>query len=570
MKKNNFKKKALIVAIAPLMLSSLAYAELSTTATKTISDDIIQNIKVVTRGSDVLLWDQTLGTIDSSAPDQDFETAYDAYDSEVADDFVITDPGGWIINEVRTIGSHNDFDDGGDPPVITGQGGPTQSVHLTFYSDNAGLPGSAMPGCSFTNLTTDDQADGNGDPSGTLFTLIPGGCTLPPGSYWMGYQAQQDFATQNQHFAAGSSDTITANQAAYQNPGDGFGTGCTTFGALNSTCGLSATAGPMDLVFVMFGEILGMPEPDLALTKTNDTNGNPVTMGTNITYTLTLDNVGVSGASTNVVLTDTMPAGMGYVSASCDDGTSGVHNHPTITFNTNDIAFGASTVCTVVLTVNDFGEFINNATVTSDGDVDNTNDSATSTVTGPNEVDMSIVKTSDAGGQLAENATLIYTLAVTNNDLTDSGTNVVATDVLPAEVTYVSNDCGASVAGSTVTWNAGSVPANTTANCNITTTVTGFGTFGNTATVAGDDTDNTPDNNTSSVIVDGPIAVTGVDLVMSKTSDAVGVLALNDTVTYTLTVTNISVNDATSVTVSDALPAGLELCFKYLWRISCR
>lgn len=313
--------------------------------------------------------------------------------------------------------------------------------------------------------------------------------------------------------------------------------------------------GDVDNVF--FDSEFVAPAPDLALTKTNDTVG-PVAMGATVNYTLTVENVGVAGDSANVVLTDTMPAGMSYVNSTCDDTSgSGTSTPPTVTFNLDDIASGDTTICTVVATVGDFGEHINNATVTSDGDVDSLNDSATSTVTGPNEVDMSIVKTSDAAGQLAENATLVYTLAVTNNDLDDSGTNVVVTDTLPAEVTYGSNDCGASEAAGTVTWNAGAVPANTTVNCNVTVTVTGFGTFANTATVAADDADNTPANNTSTTTVDGPIAVTGVDLVMSKTSDAAGVMALGDSVTYTLSVSNTSTNDATNTTVSDSLPAGL-------------
>ena len=545
MRKINFKQKALVAAVAPLMLSSMASAEISKIKINPFSQEIIQKIKEVRRGgTSVLLVDQTSGTVGSAFPDQDFEAVYDAYDSVVADDFVVTDPGGWLVDEIRTLGTHSD-----DDQVVVG--GPAQNVSIVFYTDNAGSPGAPVAGCSYSNIATSDQPDGSGDPSGTLFTTLPTPCFLPQGTYWVSHQTTQDYATANQHYI-GTQVPVAGGEATFMNAGDGFGTGCTAFAPIFSTCGLGTES--VDMTFVLFGII---QEPDLALTKTNDTGGNPVAMGATVNYTLTVENVGTGGAATGVVLTDTLPAGMTFGSASCDDSTTGTFATPNITFNLNDIAFGATTTCTVTATVSDFGAHVNTATVTSDFDVDTTNNDASSTVQGPVEVDMSITKTSNAVGQVATNAPVTYTLTVNNNSA-DAANNVTVTDVLPSQVTYSNNTCGASEAGGTITWNVGTVTGGNNATCDINVTVTGFGTFDNTATVSADETDNTPANNSSSTTVEGPVAAAGVDLALVKTTSAAGQQSLGATVNFTLTVTNNSTNTSTNTIVTDNLPTGLD------------
>ncbi len=123
---------------------------------------------------------------------------------------------------------------------------------------------------------------------------------------------------------------------------------------------------------------------------------------------------------------------------------------------------------------------------------------------GVSETDMSINKTAAVNGDQ-----VIYTLAVSNNGPIDA-TNVVVTDALPAEVTYVSDDCG----GSNVppfTWNVGNMPNGANALCNITVSVNAGvqGTVFNTASVSADQSDPTPANNSSTngVVVGPPVVV---------------------------------------------------------------
>ncbi|MEM7480846.1 MAG: DUF11 domain-containing protein [Acidobacteriota bacterium] len=112
------------------------------------------------------------------------------------------------------------------------------------------------------------------------------------------------------------------------------------------------------------------------------------------------------------------------------------------------------------------------------------------------ESDLDITKTDDGGGSVAPGGTLVYTVTVTNNG-PDDDTNVVVTDMLPAEVTYVSDDCGG-INGPPWTWTIGALANGATAICNITVQVNDIeGPIVNTASVAGDNADNDGANDAS-------------------------------------------------------------------------
>jgi uncharacterized repeat protein (TIGR01451 family) len=121
---------------------------------------------------------------------------------------------------------------------------------------------------------------------------------------------------------------------------------------------------------------------------------------------------------------------------------------------------------------------------------------------GPTDADLTITKSG-----IVNLDQIVYTITVTNNGPADA-TNVVVTDTLPAEVTYVSDDCG----GSNVppwTWNIGGLLNGANATCNVTVNVDPLfeGTVSNTASVTADQPDPTPGNETSTVdlFVEGPV-----------------------------------------------------------------
>lgn len=111
--------------------------------------------------------------------------------------------------------------------------------------------------------------------------------------------------------------------------------------------------------------------------------------------------------------------------------------------------------------------------------------------------DLALTKVSDATGNVAPGDTVVYTLTVNNLGAGDA-TGVVVTDTLPAGLTYVGNDCGATFAAPTLTWSLGGLANGASAVCNISVTVDAgaAGALANTASVTSDD-DPAPANDTA-------------------------------------------------------------------------
>src|SRR6056297_2639320 len=197
-----------------------------------------------TRGGSPILYSQLDLASGNGAPDQDFEAANDSYDAEGADDFVVPNGIQWQIDEVATVGTT------GTP------GGAT--VNITFYTDAGGEPGT--PVCSYTGVTPVDNA-------GSFDIVLPTACVLPPGSYWMAQQTDQEFATNGQHFWSNRT-AASNNPAVWRNPGDGFGSGCTDWAPMAGTadgnpatgCGVGGGVNP-DFLFEIRGVEVPLPPP---------------------------------------------------------------------------------------------------------------------------------------------------------------------------------------------------------------------------------------------------------------------------------------------------------------------
>ncbi|MCB1057399.1 MAG: DUF11 domain-containing protein, partial [Acidobacteria bacterium] len=99
---------------------------------------------------------------------------------------------------------------------------------------------------------------------------------------------------------------------------------------------------------------------DLSLTKVDDADPPPA--GMPLTYTLTVENLGPSNA-TSVVVTDPLPAGVTYSSDDC-----GGSNVPPWTWNIGNLGVGAMVTCNVVVTIDPSppGSISNTAQVTGD------------------------------------------------------------------------------------------------------------------------------------------------------------------------------------------------------------
>ncbi len=148
---------------------------------------------------------------------QDFEPAMDTFDDQAADDFVLPTlpPNNFFyITGVRVMGEYSKG------------GGPASSFNVSFYANLPGhLPGAVID--SRFNLPY------TGTPPDFTINLITPLGLVGPGTYWVSVQAVQDFNPNGQWFW--HNRTVQSNAGAvWQNPGDGYGTGCTNWNRKNA------------------------------------------------------------------------------------------------------------------------------------------------------------------------------------------------------------------------------------------------------------------------------------------------------------------------------------------------
>ncbi len=175
---------------------------------------------------------------------------------------------------------------------------------------------------------------------------------------------------------------------------------------------------------------------DLSISKEADVE--PAIAGENLTYIITVTNKSPDAAAENVVITDTLPAGLSFV----QEGSDGVFDEQT---NTWRVDVGTLSVedgpraFTLVVAVDP--SVAHNATIANQASVASAtpdpnldNNSAPLNTTVVREADLQLTKEANlatvaAGGQLT------YTLTVTNNGPSDAA-GVMVTDTPPEGVIY--------------------------------------------------------------------------------------------------------------------------------------
>ena len=308
-------------------------------------------------------------------------------------------------------------------------------------------------------------------------------------------------------------------------------------------------------------------------------NGTAVA-GSTFDWTLTVtNNTGVDTAVGPFVVTDTLPPEVSYVSA-VGDGWSCTESAGTVTCNRTNAAdvlaspggFPAITV-TVAIPSDFEGDLTNTASVTSrTADLDLTNNSDIDVVTVVGVADLGIVKNRTNSVILAGTPTT-YTLDVTNFGPSTSRADIVVTDTLPPEVTFVSApelptspadpwDCvhngvnpGGVVTCTLADPSFNSLLINQSApsiviEVDVAANADPDVDIINRARVDGTTTDPNPVNDTASNTGRPDVSA---DLVINKQVDAGGLIA-GEEATYQLRVFNIGPSDAQSVVITDDLP----------------
>jgi hypothetical protein len=175
------------------------------------------------------LYDQNDNDSGIGVLSQNFETSLDAYDSQGADDFRVRTGVTWRVREVDVTG------------VYFNGSGLALSENVTFYKNAGGLPGAVEK--SYTGVVGADNG------TGSFVITLPTAARLTSGKYWVSVQANMDY-TVGGEWGWETRTVQSRNPAAWQNPADGFATGCITWGVM-TTC-VPAGEGP-DLMFGLRG-----------------------------------------------------------------------------------------------------------------------------------------------------------------------------------------------------------------------------------------------------------------------------------------------------------------------------
>jgi uncharacterized repeat protein (TIGR01451 family) len=167
--------------------------------------------------------------------------------------------------------------------------------------------------------------------------------------------------------------------------------------------------------------------------------------------------------------------------------------------------------------------------------------------------DVAVTKTGPAS--TGANTTFSYTINYVNNG-PDAAANVIVKDTLPGAVTFLSASNGGTLSGGVVTWPAIASLANgASGSYTVTVRAPLSGSVVNTASSTADTGDPTPGNNDGSAAgAKVTTTITPLADVATTVSGPATVLP-NATFTYTVTATNNGPSPATSVVISDTLPA---------------
>ncbi len=175
----------------------------------------------------VTLYDQNANDAGASVLSANFESSFEAYDSQGADDFVVPDGHKWKVTGVTVTGAY-----------FNGTG-PASGVVVSFYKDNAGLPGDLVKTMGASKFTDD---------AGSFAVRLQDAVPLKAGTYWVSVQATMDASSGAGEWGWEVNSVQNGNMAAWQNPGGAFGV-CPSWASVQSCTG----NGP-DFMFSLTGK----------------------------------------------------------------------------------------------------------------------------------------------------------------------------------------------------------------------------------------------------------------------------------------------------------------------------
>lgn len=240
------------------------------------------------------------------------------------------------------------------------------------------------------------------------------------------------------------------------------------------------------------------------------------------TYTITLKNTGTIPVTLDDIVDQlpTSPGTVSYITNSAKFNGSVIAN-PNITaskltfLGLFTVPAGGTSTLTYQATIPSTPGIYSNSAIGHIGSTQidttaNTNDNVPAIATiGVGETDLSLTKTVDNTIPTVGN-NITYTISVTNNG-SNPTSGVIVKDILPSQVSYVSDDSDSSYNSATGNWNVGSLNSGETKTLKITVKVNSATTFINTTEVTASslpDPDSAPNNNIANEDDQASVSVT--------------------------------------------------------------
>ncbi len=279
----------------------------------------------------------------------------------------------------------------------------------------------------------------------------------------------------------------------------------------------------------------------------------PVVVGSNLVYSITISNAGPDAAN-GVVISNQLPAGVGFVSA-----TGGVTpTNGLLLLNLGSIASGATNAVQVILRPTSAGDLTNLFQVFADETDPMPSNNVAAVVNtvanpAPIQADLSLLA-STAPQPVGVNSNLVYTIIVTNLG-PSAATGVVVSNQVPANVSFVSATGGATPSGGILLVNLGSLAEGATNSIQIVVQPTAAGKLTNLFQVFATTADPVLTNNSATVVS----TVTNPPPAQADLSVTVGsgnyVTVVGQSLTFFVTVSNFGPATATGVVLSNPIPA---------------
>jgi uncharacterized repeat protein (TIGR01451 family) len=272
-------------------------------------------------------------------------------------------------------------------------------------------------------------------------------------------------------------------------------------------------------------------EPTANLSLAKDDGPDPVTVGEELTYTLTVHNGGPAPAE-DVSVADTLPAGVTFGTASASQGTC-TETLGAVTCDLGSLASGADATVTITVTPTATGTLQNTASVTS---------------TTPDPLGEDNFSFTNTDVEAPATATLIVIKQVTNDGGGEAAPGDFTLHVESGGVDVAGSPQAGSQAGTAYSLAPGDYTVSEEASAGYEGVFGGDCDDGGRVTLAAAETK-------TCTVTNDDVAV-GANLALAK-DDSPDPVTVGEELTYSLTVHNAGPGTADDVAVSDTLPTGV-------------